>query len=160
MQPHKESNALQHAVPRCNMQSRVATCCALCQIKMQLRKKKYVFTTADATVQRLQKAYWKQVSACVLTHSGQPHREYSTPRVLCAFTPQHLTSAFVRVPVSTMRAHEDARMSPRVPCPALRFGVLRPFRTAASEYSFPARLFRSDAAATAAHTYLARTAAQ
>ena len=63
MQPHKESNALQHAVPRCNMQCRVATCSALCQIKMQLRKKKYVFTTADATVHRLQKAYWKQVSA-------------------------------------------------------------------------------------------------
>ncbi len=73
------------------MQCRVATCCALCQIKMQLRKKKYVFTTADATVQRLQKAYWKQVSACVSAHSltvgsliaSTLHREYRV-RSLCS----------------------------------------------------------------------------
>jgi hypothetical protein len=59
------------------MLRRVAACCTLCQIKMQLRKKKYVFTTADATVQRLQKAYWKQVRAhgC-LPHGSTLHREY------------------------------------------------------------------------------------
>ena len=76
--------------------------CTLCQIKMQLRKKKYVFTTADATVQRLQKAYWKQVRA----HGCVPHGSTLTPR-------------------GRISTHESEGA---LPCPRLRCSTAVPYR--------------------------------
>jgi hypothetical protein len=124
--------AFQHAVPCYNMQCRVSTCCALCQIKMQLRKKKYVFTTADATVQRLQKAYWKQVSACVCAHSltvGSLMRVLYTASTVCV----HSAAPNQRVRASTCEYHESPRgctheSERTVPCTALRGATAVPYR--------------------------------